>query len=117
MRQTLLGVVDLAHAPVNLGDAQITFGRFRLELGKTLVLLEGGRQFVLRDQRLGESAAVAGIIGINLYCFAVGFLGSVVLLGLGVGVAEQIVQTGCLGAVGSAAQQFDGLLRLALVKQ
>ncbi len=116
-RQTFLGIVYFAHAPVNLGHPQVAFGGFRLELGEALVLVEGLLKFVLGDERLSQAAVVTGIIGIDLNGFAVGCFGLVVLLGLRVGVTEQIVQAGGFGTGRRAAQKVHRLLRLALVEQ
>jgi hypothetical protein len=79
-------------------------------------LLESRLDLVLGDERLGQAAVVTGIIGINFNGLAVGFFGFFVLLGLGVGVAEQIVQAGGIRAGRSAAQQVHCLLRLALIE-
>ena len=87
-------MIEFTQAAIKLGHAQIIFGGAGLDFGKLLELLERLGVFILFHQGLGESVQVRRIVGIFIRGFAIGLFRLGIILGLGVGVAEQVIHFG-----------------------
>src|SRR6202453_2780141 len=92
--QARFGLIEFTQAAIKLGHAQIIFGGAGLDFGKLLELLERLGVFILFHQGLGESVQVRRIVGIFIRGFAIGLFRLGIILGLGVGVAEQVIHFG-----------------------
>jgi len=106
-----------AQAPVELGHPQIIFRCARLDFGKLLELFERFGVLILFHQRLREPVQMSWIVGIFISRFAVGLFRPGIILGLGVGVAEEVVHFGRRRTSGGVGENLHRLLRAAFVDQ
>ena len=74
-------------------------------------------ELVLRQQRLRQAVAMAGIVGIPVHRLLVGLLRFRVILLLRIGVAQQIIDVGRGRIARGFLEQVDGVLRAAFVDQ
>ena len=109
MQDVLLGLVEMVQLPIDLRQSEVVVRVVRFDFDEFLELLECRGVFLLSKQRLRQPAPVADISGVELNRFAVRLFGLRRVVGLRVGVAQQVEQPRGGRAFHDPLEQSDGL--------